>query len=199
MKFPLSAAVLCLAILAVARADEENPFKKAQVGDWAEYDLTTNANNVKLTGKMKLIVAAKKEKDNTATVRTTVTIITPPAEKGGKPVEQTVSTQDATIDLTKPFDPTSTSGLPAIAEAKVEKTETATEKLTIGGKTYECTMTKMKLSAKVLGQDVTSEVKVWTSKDVPLAGMVKMEMKSNLADMTMEFKEAGSKPPPAAK
>ena len=52
---------------------------------------------------------------------------------------------------------------------------------------------KVNLAAETKGIKLDSEIKVWMSKDVPLSGMVKMEMTSNLANMTMELAGTGRK------
>jgi len=179
MKNLLAAAVVLSFFTAVAKAQDENPFKKATVGEWAEYKLDTTTNNIKLNGKMRITVKAKT--DTTATIRTTVNIN-----------DQEVSAQDTTIDLSKPFDPTSTTGLPASAEAKVEKVgEPKTEKITVGGKQIESTLQTVKVTATVMGKPFDSEIKVWTSKDLPLAGLAKMDVRSKLADMQITYTGSG--------
>src|SRR5206468_1985398 len=97
------------------------------------------------------------------------------------------------IDLTKPFDPIKS--LPkapgGAKDAKVEKVEDGKETIKVGDKKYECTWMKLKSTGKVQGQDVTSDVKMWLSKDVGLAGLVKVEVKSDVAEATMTFADQG--------
>ncbi len=161
-------------------APEENPYKKAKVGDWAEYKMTTSIGGLNLEGTVKNEVTAKTEKE--ATMKTTVMA-------GG----QELPGQETKIDLTKPFDPSSTTGLPKGDEVKVEKISDGKEKIKIGGKEYECTWEKSKVKGKANGVDLDAEVKVWMCKSVPLGGMVKMEMKSEVINMSMELTETGSK------
>src|SRR5262249_22108808 len=181
MKYLLSAAcvVFCLAPLAAAE-EMENPFKKAKVGDWAEYKMTTSVGGNNIEAKMKMSVTAKTDKEVTMK---TVAIING-MEVGG---------QDTKIDLTKPYDPTSTANVPKGTDATVEKAGEGKEKIKVGGKEYDCTWMKMKIKAKIGGMDFDSDTKIWMSKSVPLSGMVKMEMKSKLADVTMELTDTGSK------
>jgi hypothetical protein len=76
----------------VVPAEEENPFKKANIGDWAEFKLTGSSGE----GKTKMTVVAKDDKELTYEVATTYSV-------GGK--EKTVPVQKVKIDLTKPYDP----------------------------------------------------------------------------------------------
>jgi len=180
MKYLMCAAALSLGLAPTAfAADEENPFKKAKVGDWASYKMTTMAMGINIDAEMKTTVKSKDDKE----VKITTTAIINKMEIPG---------QESTIDLTKPYDPTSTANLPKGSDAKVEKAGEGEETIEVGGKKYACKWLKMKVNAKVMGQDFESEVKVWMSKEVPLSGMVKMEMKSQIANMTMELKETGS-------
>jgi len=176
----LLAAIALFTCASLVGAQEENPFKKAAVGDWADYKLDTTAQNIKLTGKMRIAVKAKT--DDKATIRTTITIN-----------DQEVSAQETTIDLTKPFDYTSTTGLPGAAEAKVEKVgEPKIEKIKVAGKDVETVLSTLKLTATVMGNPFDSEIKVWTSKDLPLAGLAKMDVRSKVADMDITYTGSGN-------
>jgi hypothetical protein len=180
MKYLLSAAALVICFSpAVRAADEENPFKKAKVGDWVEYKMTTAAMGNNIDGTMRMTLTAKDDKE--ATMETTGKI----SFMGN---EMNIPAQKQKIDLSKPFDPTAGANLPKGTDVKVEKGDTK-EKVKAGGKEYETTWMKMKSS--IMNQE--TEVKIWISKDVPLSGMVKMEMKSAFANVTMELTGTGSK------
>jgi hypothetical protein len=43
------------------------------------------------------------------------------------------------------------------------------------------------------GKEIISDVRLWTSKDAPLGGMVKLEVLGEPANTWLEFKESGSK------
>jgi hypothetical protein len=161
-------------------ATEENPFKKAKVGDYAEYKMTTMFGGLNFEGTAKNVVSEKTEKE--ATLKTTI--------KAG---DQELPGQESKIDLSKPYDPKSTATLPKGDEVKVEKISDGKEKIKLGGKEYDCTWEKSKIKGKANGVDVDAEVKVWTCKTVPLGGMVKMEVKSELFNVSMELIETGSK------
>ena len=176
-------AVCLLAGLAAATsrgAEQENPFKNAKVGDWVAYTMTTKVMDKNIDGKVKMTVTGKEEREVRVATITTVNGMEFP-------------NPESKIDLTKPYDPTQTDNLPKGSEAKVEKVGTGKETITVGDKKYDCTWIKMKVDAKVMGNDFSSEVKVWTSKSVPLSGMVKMEMKSKVADVVMTLEDSGSK------
>jgi hypothetical protein len=102
---------------------------------------------------------------------------------------------DQKIDLTKPYDPTKT-GLPPGADVKVEKVKDGTEKVKAAGKDYECKWETYKVTGKAMGIEISADVKVWQSKDLPLQ-VIKMESTAELAGMkvetTMELSEAGHK------
>jgi hypothetical protein len=177
----LSVCVLVVCVAPAARAaDVENPFKNAKEGDWAKYKLTTSIMGNNIEGALKMTVTAKSDKE--ATVKTTMTFM-------GTELPGT----ELKIDLSKSYDPLTTLNMPKGMDAKIEKLDEGKEKIKIGKKEYDCTWTKVKSVTKVGDMEVTSEVKVWLCKDVPLSGMVKMEMKSDFAKATMELEETGSK------
>jgi hypothetical protein len=182
-----SAALAVMLLPAVGLAQEkkeENPFRNAKVGDWASYSMTTSAMGQKLEAAMKMEVTAKDDKS--ATLKTSMTF-------NGMDLPG----QETKIDLTKPFDPLAMHGqMPKDVEAKVEKTGEGKEKIKVGGKEYDAAWIKAKVSAKAMGKEINSDFKVWTSKDVPAGGLVKMEMQTKVAnmtmDMTMELKDSGN-------
>ena len=158
----------------------DNPFKTAKVGDFTAYKLSTKIGDLAVDGTMKQTVTAKDDK--TVTLKMTASVLgmeTPP--------------QITTIDLTKPFDPLSVANQGNKAQkAKFDKTGEGKEKIKVGGKEYDCTYITGKSEAEALGQKINADVKIWFSKAVPLNGMLKMETKTNLADIVIELSESGS-------
>jgi hypothetical protein len=141
--------------------------------------VTTKVMGMDIEGTVKMVVTAKDDKS--------VTMKATPTFNGME-----LPGQEQKIDLTKPYDPAAAGGqLPKGTDAKTKKVGEGKEKIKVGGKEYATTWMKIKVEAKVMGNEFKSDVKVWMSKDVPLGGVVKMEMKSNIADMTMELKEFG--------
>jgi len=183
----LLAAVLAVAVAPVAAraADEENPYKSVKVGDFATYKMKVNVGPIAIDGTTTQSVTAKTDKEAKIKVTAAVNGMEAPA-------------QEQTIDLTKPYDPTKVGGgLPGGTEAKVEKGKEGKEKIKAGGKEFDATWTEYKVKAKANGMDIDADIKVWTSKEVPM-GMVKMTMKATVAkmdmEMTMELSEFGNKP-----
>ena len=184
MKYLLSAAVLAFCLLPASRADEgDNPYRNAKVGDFAEYKGTVLALGKTIQMTRKMVVIAKNDKE--ATIQETV---------GGKDIPS--QTQTVKIDLTKPFDQTASTSPPKNAdvktEIKVEKGQT-TEKIKAAGKEYDCTWIKAKTTFKLGDLTTDSDMKIWISKEVPLSGMVKMEVKSQASTITMELSGFGHK------
>ncbi len=169
-----------LVFASLTRAADDNPFRSSKVGDWVEYKLVTKTSQdfvVEATQKMTL--TAKTEKIATVTVVTTI--------------KDSISTHDLRIDLTKPFEVTQ-SPLPEPkpkTEITTEIVKQGMEKIMAASKEFSCTFTVTKVSGKVNKVLFENEVKVWVSKSVPLAGMVKLEMKASFAQMSMELSGFG--------
>lgn len=186
MSIRLLAAALAVMIAPCAvRADDENPYKNVKVGDFATYKMKVNVGPIAIDGTTTQSITAKTDKEAKVKVLASVNGMEAPA-------------QEQTVDLTKPYDPTKVGGgLPGGAEATVEKGKEGKEKVKAAGKEYECTWTTYKVKAKANGMEIEADIKVWTSKDVPM-GMVKMEMNANVAKMemkmSMELSEFGNKP-----
>jgi hypothetical protein len=155
----------------------ENPFRAAKVGDYVAYKMTTSVMGKNLEINMKQTVTAKDEKEVTLSTATTF-------------MGNAFPGQESKIDLTKPYDPAEAAT--ANKKGKFEKTGEGKEKIKIGNKEYECTWMTGKVSADANGKKLESDIKAWFSKSVPLTGMIKMEMKSNFADIVMEISESGS-------
>src|SRR5688572_19159492 len=108
MRTRLFACALALAFAPwAAAADEENPYKKAKVGDYANYKMTTKFGGMTLEGTLTQSVTAKSDKE--VTIKVT-----------GKVNGMDIPAQEQKIDLTKPYDPAKTA-LPPGTDAKIEK------------------------------------------------------------------------------
>jgi hypothetical protein len=166
----LCAALLVLAPATAGAADDEKPFRKARVGDSATYKLTTTGE-VPSDGTATRTVTART--DSTVTIRTVVKVA------GAAPQES-----DEKIDLTRPYDPVGTS-VPPGAGVKLEKVKEGAERVKAGGREYDARWTTYKVSGQLNGLDVTGEVKVWLSKDVPLA-LVKLQTTAQVAGKKLE-------------
>jgi hypothetical protein len=190
MKTRLLAAALVLfaAPFAVA-ADEENPYKKAKVGDFATYKMTTKVAGLNIEGTVTQTVIAKDDKE--VTIKTT-----------GSAGDMEFPAQEQKIDLTKPFDPTKAGKLPAGADVKVDKQKDGTEKLKVAGKEYSTKWETYKLQMKQMGVEFGADMKIWQTKDLNIP-VVKMEMSADLGgnkmEVVMELTETGNKEPEKSK
>jgi hypothetical protein len=156
----------------------ENPFLTAKVGDYISYKMSTKVMNNGIEATMKQTVTAKTDKEVTLKTVATVMGMEAPA-------------QETKIDLTKSYDP-ATVATQGNKGAKYTKLGEGKETLKIGGKEYACSWTKAKVTVEANKMKFESEFKMWTCKKVPLTGMVKMEMKSQFADVTMELTGSGN-------
>jgi hypothetical protein len=189
MKIRLFAVVMALVAAPFAfSADEENPYKKTKIGDFATYKMTSKVAGQNVEGTVTQTVTAKDDKEVTLKSSGKVTAMG---------MEIPVPEQEQKIDLTKPFDPTKASA-PAGAQVDVTKLKDGTEKIKAGGKEYATNWTTYKVKMKVMGMDVESEMKVWQTKDLNFP-VVKMEMTSEIAgqkmEVGMELLETGTKEP----
>ncbi len=186
MKARLLAFALALVVapLAVA-AEEENPYKKTKVGDYASYKMTTKVAGLNIEGTVTQQVTAKSDKE--VTIETT-----------GKVNGMDIPAQKQTIDLTKPFDPTKAGSVPAGAQVKVEKLKEGTEKVKVGGKEYATKWETYKMKMKAMGMEFEADMKVWQAKELKIP-VVKMEMTADVMgqkmEVSMELTESGTKKP----
>jgi hypothetical protein len=186
MNLRLLAAALTLAAAPVAfAADDENPYKKAKVGDFSTYKMTTKVPGGSVEGTMTQEVTAKDDKE--ATVRTS-----------GKVSGTDIPPNDVKIDLTKPYDPTKATGpLPPGANVQVEKLKDGKEKIKVAGKEYDATWETYKMKITSGGMSFDAEMKVWQSKELAIP-ILKMEMTGEVQGMkmevAMELTETGTKP-----
>ena len=183
MRARLLAALSLLAVVPIAvAADEENPYKKTKVGDYATYKMVTKVAGMNLEGTMTQKCTAKSDKECTIKVEVNVNGMDVPAP-------------EQKIDLTKPYDPTK-AAFPDGTDAKIEKLKDGKEKIKVGGKEYDAKWESYKVKIKANGMEIDAEMKSWTSNDIPMF-MAKMEMTAEVAGMKieveMELTESGNK------
>ena len=95
--------------------------------------------------------------------------------------------------LDKPYQPF----VQANSDAKVTILGEGDETVTVDGTSYKCRWAKVKVVATT-PMAIESTVKTWTSKEVPVSGMVKMEsesvmtMNGQVMNTKMSMKLAGS-------
>jgi hypothetical protein len=167
------AAFALMLIPATGRtADDDNPYKNSKNGDYAIYKVTMKVAGQTLEGTRTQTVIEKSEKE---------VILQVTSKIGGRGLPE-LRTK---IDITKPFDPTNTNTLQLGVDAKVEKGKEGKEKLKVAGKEFDTVWTNYKVTGKVGGQDIESEMKVWMSKDLTGA-IARIEMKLTAGGMTVE-------------
>lgn len=172
----LSALVVCF-VPAIQAADDENPWKTAKVGDWVEY----KSAGTGFSGKTKMTVTAKDDKEVTYEVTATFTF---------NGIEMTAPSQKKTIDLTKDYDAVSAANLQN-NNTKIEKVGEGKEKLKIGDKEFDTKWVKLKSTTTVEGITVESEYKMWSCKDVPVGGLVRMDTSVSSITSTLELTGSG--------
>lgn len=173
-------AALLVSIASMGHAAADNPFTRAKVGDWVEYKMT-GSNNI--AGTTKMTVVAKDDKELTYEVAATFSFL-------GN--ETTAPVQKMKIDLTKSYDPIVAANLKQ-NNVKIEKEGEGTEKIKAGGKEYDTKWTKCKATATANNMTITTDYKMWFSKDVPLSGLVRMETTMSTMTTTLELVATGSK------
>lgn len=173
MKY-LHFAASVIGLVAVSNAaSQDNPFKNARVGDWAEYKMTTSTGGFTIDGKIRMEVTVTSNRE--VRLKTTATV-----NGLDVPIEETL------IDLTKPYDPSHWAGLWNGTNASIQKAGDGEEKITVGGKHYQTTWQRMKMIARLSGFEFEADTRIWRSKTVPLSGMVKLEMNSEITNMEIK-------------
>lgn len=169
--FALAAVALGPAV--VSAEEIENPYKRAEKGQWVNYKLAAKFFGQDVAGTVKQSVLEKTDKSVKIEV---VSMVAGMEQK---------QTQD--IDLTKPFNPLAAANLPAAAGLKTEKKGSGKETIEAGGKKVETEWTTYKMDGEQMGQKFSGEMKVWLAKDLPVGGLAKMNMKMEIAGMEVEF------------
>jgi predicted NodU family carbamoyl transferase len=175
-----AALVLGALVLPLPAGAEDNPLKRAKVGEWVEFVTTSTTMGSKMDMKMKQTVVAKD--DISVTLRTLTTMM-------GKELPP----QDTKIMLNQPYQPYTQGFSDAVVTPLGEGNET----ISVGGKSYACRWAKVNVVANTPAA-VKSTSKVWSSKDVPVSGLVKMESETvmtvggNTMNTTMTMQLTGS-------
>ncbi|MBE7462693.1 MAG: hypothetical protein HS116_04270 [Planctomycetes bacterium] len=167
MKGLWTLTLVLAALAASASWSAEHMYKKAKVGQWTEYKTVSEMAGTKSELKMKTTVTAKDE------TSITLTIVT---EMGGQKLpEQTSVIKFEDLDAPHP-------------EVKTEELEKGSESVTAAGKSYACNWVKNKVTSETEQSKSVTLAKSWTSDDVPLGGLVKMESNSSITVAGNEMK-----------
>ena len=163
----------------VQAADEENPYKRANVGDWVEYKMT----GPNCSGRTKMTIVAKDDKEVTYDVAATFSF---PGREMVAPV------QKIKVDLTKSYDPIMAANLQRTG-VTFQKQGEGKEKIKLGEKEFETKWTKVQSTSTTNQFTTVTEHKMWFSKAVPLSGLVKMEITTSTVTTTLELIGSGTK------
>lgn len=145
-----------------------NVLKDAEVGEWLEYAVRTDATPQAAEMKARQTVTAKDA--HWVTLKTTGDL----------------GTHDLKISLGMPYLPYMPVGE---TDATSTKLKEGKETITVRGKPYACSWVQVKvLATKPTPTDCVT--KVWTCKDVPVTGVVKLE---SLSSATVKGKTVTSK------
>ena len=183
-------AILALAVGAVSlTAQDPNPYAKAKVGDYATFKTATKLAGIPVDGVITQQVTAKTDKEVTIAVT-------------GKVSNQDIpGSVEYKIDLTKPFDPTQSSGPPpAGTELQVEKVKEEKprmEKVKVGDKTYDARVDTYKAKVKAGGMEFESRIRAWMVPELPVP-MAKLDVIADVdmqrLEVLMELLEFGNRP-----
>lgn len=175
--------VALVMLLSVAAMAADNPYKTAKVGEWIAYAMTTQVMGQSMQMKTKQTVIARDEVSVTVKTESWMG-------------SQKMPASEQKILFSKPYVPYNADE--KMTDAVVTPMGTGSETITVDGKPYACQWSKVHIVAtKPMPMDSTT--KVWTSKSVPMSGVVKMETdtamkmgdKSVASKMTMELSGFG--------
>lgn len=158
------------------KTEKEHPFAKAKVGDWVSYKTTMSANPMPITSKQ--TVKTRTDTEVTLTMESKVGDYS--------------TSQDAKINLKEKFDPLNPPEVNGVRPV-VKKLGQGKEKISIGGKTYDCEWLQLEVINDIAGTKMKSITKTWTCKDVPCGGMVKTVSDTDGTKSTIELTGHGSK------
>ena len=160
-------------------AGDDNPFKKAKVGDWVEYKMSGGD----IAGTTKMTIVTADDKEVAYEIAGTFSFM-------GK--ESKAPLQTIKVDLTKDYDAISAANLKRTG-TKIEKVGEGTEKIKFGKNELETKWTMLKCTTVVNDLTMVSEFKMWFSKDVPVSGLVRMDTTVGTFKSTLELTGYGSK------
>lgn len=173
MKTRNTLAAFILVALAAWTVQAQNA-AKPKVGDWVQWKNTSSIMDKEFTVTVKQSVKAVDEKNVTVEFETTFGDKAFPGKEVQIPLDQFSDPLKA-MQIGK-----------GKAKGKVEKLESGKANVDAAGKKYATEWTSYKVS-DFGGKDMEATVKIWISQDVPLNGMVRMEMNFGAGKSTMEL------------
>ena len=166
-------ALLVSMAIGLADAPTENPYAKAKVGDSVSHKMImANAPAGIPATTIKKTVTAKTDDSVTIKVETMMG-------------DMAMQPQEMKVNLKEKYDPAQ--GPNKDTKSEVKKLGDGKEKVTVGGKSYDCTWSATEVTTTHNGTKYTAKTKVWMCKDVPLDGIVKTETEANGQKTSMEL------------
>lgn len=150
----------------VAHADElENPYRRAQVGDWAKYKHATRGGSLNYSSEETRTITAKDGK--TVKLKRTLSLDVGVTKE-----------YDETIDLTAAFTTATLLGYEEPPQFTIEKTDDGTEGVQVGEKKLEARWTFYSLDR---GGPNAAEKQIWVAKEAPFDGIVMEKLSSSFS------------------
>jgi|GEM_PF-3583294 hypothetical protein len=146
--------------------DWENPYKRAQVGDWTHVEQTMQVPGQSMTGYGTCEVIAKTATEAVARLQF---VLGPQRQEQIIRVDLTEPLEDRMGEMLKQMG----QEMPANAEFWVGPSQYEEDVLFIGGKRYECVKAVRQMRMEQQGQKMEGIVQNWRCVDVPLDGIVK--------------------------
>jgi len=169
--------VLALSCALLSHAEEKekekpHPYKTAKVGDWITFKVTATAEN----GRKTIVSYTLKATEvNEFAVKMSI---------DEKNEERSMPPGEIDVELNKPHHWGKMGG------SYYQKKSEAQEKITVGGKTYDCTRTDYVITSDVPEPEGMTE-KVWVCKDVALDQIVKSELTIGKKTIIRELVDSG--------
>jgi len=173
--------LLCLSLSTFAA--EENPLKKAKVGDWAKYDMEIDMKDLSMNGKGTVTQTVIGKSDIAITLEIVIDL-----QISGIPANK--ETTEQKIDLTKPFSPwDSTEWFTEPIDRKIKEVKSGNQKLVVAGKTFDCRYTEYECEEE---EGEKTLVRLWTSS-AEVFPLIKMSMTSGLDNVSVILNSTGKK------
>ncbi len=165
-------AVILVAVAAGAQGRQAAPLEAVRVGDWLSFKLSGRGQ---FTGTLKQTLIAIN--DATATIKTEQTM-------GAKPLPA----KETKMSLVELRDPLKIAA--KLDKAKIEEGASGKEDRELNGKKLACDWRELKVSYGE-GQTPIISSKVWTSPQIPLTGLVRLENEAGGVKTVIELVDYG--------
>jgi len=150
----------------------------AKIGDWIEYAQSSSLNGQLFTITVKQTLIAKD--DTMATLKADI-----------KVGDKQSSSKETKVSLDKLKDPAQNI-TSKDAKSKLQQVGKGKETVQVGTKKLDCDWVQLKGAEEANGKQIEVKTKIWTSTQVPLSGMVKMESETPSGKSTLLLTDFGN-------